>query len=169
MPGPQLSVDQQRIADISRALKQETDGKALRKELMRDLKQVVDPGVGRVKGAVLALPTTGAGQTEGGGLRQAIAQQVKPEVKLSGRYTGVNVKVRGRNMPRGFRFAARRLNSPNVWRHKVFGRDVWVEQSGIDPGWFEREIQKDGDEYQARVLSIIESMADRIASRAGSD
>lgn len=168
MPAPELSVDQARFAAVMKALKSETDGKELRKELNATLKGIAEPAVGRAKAAAMALPSSPGPRMEGGGLRQAIASQIKPEIRASGRDTGVRIRVKNKNMPRGFKWAAKRFNDTKSWRHPLFGnRDVWIEQSSGDPNWFDREVMQDKEAYEAQIMDAIEAMADRIARRAG--
>jgi hypothetical protein len=55
-PAFELSVDQQAVQKVAKALRAESDGKTLRKELMAELKTAVAPGVAAVQGKLRAIP-----------------------------------------------------------------------------------------------------------------
>lgn len=164
----QLTADQQQIAQVMAALKSEADGKALRREIGKRMRLIVEPAVGRAKNSVLALPSKGtsAGK-QGGSLRQSIATRIKAETRAQGRDTGVAIRVKGTGTSRNFRLAGRRLNQRRTWRHPVFGnREIWVEVTNRNPGWFDEEVSKDRDQYRNEILAAVEEMAERIARRA---
>lgn len=160
----ELSVDQQALAALGRALAAEADGKALRRELAANLRKAVEPAKQAAVGELMSMATGGMAHGEEP-LRVAVARQVKAEARLSGRSTGVRLKAMKKRMPREFHNAPKRLNSVKGWRHQVFGRDVYVEQTG-KPGWFDDPIAQDKDEYRQAVLDAMESMAQRISERA---
>lgn len=164
---PELSVDQRDLQIVGKALKDEADGKALRRDLMREMKAAVAPLQSETRAAVLAIPSQG-GPRDGAPLRQAIAASIRTETRFSGRSTGVGVRARGRGMPRGFRLGARALNRTRPWRHKVFGRDVWVFQTPSRPQWFDNPARRRQPEMKTAVRRSLDEMAQRIASRVRS-
>jgi hypothetical protein len=86
-------------------------------------------------------------------------------VRLSGQRTGVQVKVRKTPSLRGFNNAARMLNK-GTWRHKVFGRDVWVQQTTPTmKGFFDETLAKDRAKYRDAVVAAVEKMAKRVAGK----
>ncbi|HET6262352.1 MAG TPA: hypothetical protein VFG99_08960 [Chloroflexia bacterium] len=113
----------------------------------------------------MSMPSGGLRQP-GGGLRAAIARQVTTEVSATRRSAKVKVKVRKRNMPRGFRNAPRAVNSPAGWRHPVLGSGGtrWVSQLG-KPGWFDEPLRSHRVAYQRAVRQAMDATADRIARR----
>lgn len=167
MPEPDFTIDQRDMQIVAKALRAELDGKQLRKDLIREMKGAAEPARDEARAAVLAIPTSGGPRT-GEPLRQAIAERTTTEVRLSGRSTGVRVRVKGRGMPRGFRFAGRMLNRPRGWRHRVFGRDVWVSQTASSPRWFDGTMRRHRDEMKTAVREPLEAMARRIADRVRS-
>lgn len=167
--GVELSVEQQAIQQVGRALRGEADGKALRKELIGELKTAVEPGVAAVSGKLRSMPHTSAAQGRGGAsgppLGTYLAARVKATVRLSGRSTGVRVRIAQTAKLRGFALAARRLNRQS-WRHRVFGGDVWVTQQSPMPEFFDQTLAAGKGTYRAAVLRALEAMARRIAGRA---
>lgn len=160
----ELNVDQSALAEAAAALKSEADGKGLRRDLLRELKATTTPLVSDLKSAAQSIPSSGLAQNQGQPLRQAIAASIVPQVRLSGKNTGVAVRAKSTPHVRGFRWAARRMNRDS-FRHRVYGRDVWVEQRG-KPGWFDDTTKARRDDLKRAVLDAVEDMAKRIANRA---
>lgn len=160
----ELTVDQQAVKAVGDAMKAEDDGKALRRDLLREIREAGKPLVPDLQAAVRAVPDVSPASAVPP-LREAVASQITVGARLSGRSTGLKVTVGTKKDPRGFRFAGRRLNRPRGWSHPVFGnREVWAHQSGQQ--WFEPTILRRRDEVRAAVLSAVEAMAARIADRA---
>lgn len=162
--GFELTVDQQAVQRVVRALKAEEDGKTLRKELTVELKSAVGPGVSKVQGKLRAIPHPSRTRSSPP-LGSYLASRVKPQIRLSGRSTGVAVRMAQTPAIRGFKMAARRLNRKS-WRHRVFGRDVWVTQQSPIPGYFDDTLQEGKPQYRAAVIRALESMARRVARSA---
>ena len=160
-----LELDASVMQRVGRALGEEADGKKLRRDLAKELREVVSPVVSELKAAAQAMPSQGLPQGGGDPLRQAIAQGIKAEARLSGRSTGVRVKATKKNMPRDFANAPRRTNRKKGWRHQVFGRDVWVQQEG-DPGWFDNTTKGKAAGYRAACMKAMNDALARIKNRA---
>lgn len=163
-PPLELTVDQKAVQRVARALRAEEDGKALRKQLAADLKEAVGPGVSRVQGKLRAIPRSAAGAASSPPLGSYLASRVKPQIRLTGRSTGVRIRIGQTPRLRGFKMAARRLNRTQ-WRHRVFGADVWVTQQSPIPGFFDNTLNDSKPELRSAVLKALESMARRIAAR----
>lgn len=163
-PKFELSVDQQALQAVAKAIKAETDGKQLRKDLIAEIKSAVEPATQAVQGKLRSIPSrTSANPSPAMG--SYLASRVKPSVRLAGRSTGIRVRIQKTPRLRGFAFAARRLNRKS-WRHRVFGRDVWVEQTSPIPGFFDETLGADKAKYRKAVIDALEKMAQRIAERA---
>ncbi|WP_329187049.1 hypothetical protein [Actinacidiphila glaucinigra] len=160
-----VTVSADGIRALGDALKREADGKELRKELARNLREVLKPAAAEAKSAIMSMPSAGTRQG-GPGLRSMVARKIRPEVKLGGRWSGARVKAFKTPGLRGFANAPKRLNRPRGWRHLTYGREPWVTQHGKDH-WFDRAM--DGQQAAAReaVHEAMEAMARRIADRAG--
>ncbi|WP_260859785.1 hypothetical protein [Streptomyces cupreus] len=150
---------------LTRAIRAEEDGKELRKELAKNMREALKPGAAEAKSSIMAMPSSGLMSTAPA-LRSAVAKKIRPEVKLGGRWSGARVKAFKTKNVRGFPNAPKRLNRAGGWRHPVYGnREVWVQQHGkVD--WFDRAFQGREGLYKAAVEQAMEDMARRIASRA---
>lgn len=161
-PVIELTVDQKEIQGVVRAIRAEADAKDLRRDLLRDIRNVAAPIVPEVQSAVRALPAHRLASPQ---LREAVAKDVKVETRLSGGRTGVRIKIPAKG-PRKFKFAARKLNSPKGWRHPVFGNtNEWVEQRATSTPWFEPTVLKHADEVREAVKGALVAMVERIAAR----
>lgn len=158
-----LSVEQQGLQALGRALKDEADGKQLRKELSKKLREALEPIKEEARSNLMGIAS--AGLSQGAPLRSAVASQMKAEARLSGRNTGARLKVRRKGMPRGFHNAPKALNNPQGWRHRVYGRDVWTQQVALPSEWFDRATRAHRDDAAEAAMEAVEDMAQRIATR----
>ncbi|WP_075693862.1 hypothetical protein [Streptomyces acidiscabies] len=153
------------LAALTRAIRAEEDGKALRKELARNMREALKPAAAEAKSSVMSIAS--AGLPTAPALRSSVAKKIRPEVKLGGRWSGARVKAFKTKNVRGFPNAPKRLNRSGGWRHPVFGnREVWVQQHG-KTDWFDRSFEGREGQYKAAVEAAMENMARRIADRAG--
>ncbi len=158
-----LNVTTEGLQALGRALGAEADGKALRRDLAKDMRKALAPAVDAARSELMSMGSHGLPR-QGEPLRRAVAKQIKAEARLSGRSTGARIKARKRGMPRGFDNAPKRLNSNKGWRRQVFGRGAWVQQMGR-PGWFDDTVARDVARYRAAVVAAMEAAARRIAGR----
>jgi hypothetical protein len=156
------SKDQGRLKSLSRAMKAEEGGALLRKDLIVGLRAAVQPGQAAVKEQLRAWPHGGA-TVASPALGSFLASKTTTQVRLSGRRTGVAVRVARTPNLRGFRKAGAALNSAAGWRHKVFGRDVWVQQTSPQPGFFDKTLLRGKSACRAAVLKAVKSMERRVA------
>lgn len=153
------------LEDIGVALRYEQDGTRIRREIAAELRKAVEPAIDDAKGRILAMRSAGLAH-QGEPLRTAIAAKVKAQARLSGKASGVRVRVATTPDLRGFRLAPRRTNRAAGWRHPVFGdRDRWVHQTGA-VGWFDDAMHANPDQYVAAVRRVIEDTAQRIRNGA---
>ncbi|HEX4812252.1 MAG TPA: hypothetical protein VFV66_05815 [Nonomuraea sp.] len=159
-----LELTPQNLRQISRALRAEEDGKELRKELTRNMREALKPGAAQAKAGIMSM----ASATPHGGpaLKSSIARKIRPEVRISGRFPGAKIKAFKTPSLRGFAQAAKRTNRSSGWRHPVYGnREVWVQQHGKTK-WFDHAFEGQRDHYKQAVESALSDMAERIASRS---
>ena len=155
--------DTESFRRVARALADEGDGKELRRELVANLKAIMEPAAEEARANIMGMRSGGLPHA-GEQLRSAVAAGVKTYVR-TGHNPHVGIKASKRGMPRGFVNAPKRLNEAKGWRHKVFGRDVWVTQIGV-PGWFDRPIQRRRKQYERAVQQALENVAKRIDRKA---
>ena len=166
MAGASMSVSVQAdaLAALGRAMKAEADGKALRKDLTKELKGIISPIVSEARGAATGMPSAGL-EHDGEPLRSAIARRIVGEVRYSGRATGVRIKAKRKGMPRGFEHAPKRTNARGGWRRPVYGnKEVWVTQVGV-PDWFDDVMRDQRPDAKAKCLAAMEDTARRIKLR----
>lgn len=159
----ELSVDQQALQALARALSDEADGKKLRRDLAKNMRQALEPAKQEIRAGLMSMGTAGI-PVEGPPLRTVVLQKLKAEARLTGRKTGARLRIPKKGMPRNFPNAPKRLNSKKGWRHKVWGRDVWVQQMG-KPEFFDRPTIQHKAEYRAAVLAAMNESARRITRR----
>lgn len=162
-PPVELTVDQQALRDLARVLKDEADGKLLRRELTKALRKTADAPIGAAKAEALKIPSVGT--SHGQPLRQSVASSLKPVVRLSGKTTGVSIRQTRTPGLRGFALAGRKFNRP-TFRHKVYGREVWVDQKTFGNQWFDRPMQASIPDATADVSRVVQDLADTLAARA---
>jgi hypothetical protein len=160
-----LGVTTDDLARVGRLLRAESDGKELRKQLVKELKGAAEPAVGAARSAVMTIPGGGAARPA---LRPAIAKKIRPEVKLSGRWTGIRIKAKKTPALRNFPNAPKRTQKSGGWKHRVFGSDrVWVIQHG-KPDWFDGAMQGHADDYKRAVREVLDRYAADLAARLDS-
>lgn len=158
-----LTVEQRALKELGRALRQESNGKELRRDLIRELKKPLTPVVAEIKSGVMSMASGGL-KTGGEPLRAAVARKIRAEAKLSGYAVGVRIRARKTEGVRGFRNAPKRLNSPKGWRHPAFGSKEWVHQMG-KPNYFDDPIKGRKPEFRRHVIHAMDSTARRIGYR----
>lgn len=156
----ELTVDASQIKRLAARIRREEASKQLRKDLVKDIRLAVAPGVSAVKEKLRAIPHESMAHPSPT-LGSYLAARVRPQVKLTGWSAGVRVRIGQTPNLRGFKLAARRFNHTH-WRHKVFGRDVWVTQNSPIPGYFDDTLFAGRDKYRTAVFAAIHKMARRL-------
>lgn len=163
----ELTIDQKKLADLAKFFKNEADGKELKKQFTRELRQAVGPLVVELKNEIKAMPSQGLPHAEGGSLRQEIAKRIAPQISLGQKNPGIKVRARTTPNLRGFTYAGRRMNRQG-FRHPLFGDwDRPQVQEGA-PRWFDDTTYAYRPEIRRAVLAAMENAADRMAARLGS-
>jgi len=158
-----FTIEADDLARLAKILKQEENGKELRKELSANLRRASEPARDAARSNIMQMSTGGLPH-EGEPLREAIARRIVTEARLTGRSTGAKVKVKRKGMPRGFEHAAKRTNRQN-WRHPVFGnRNVWVTQIGR-PRWFDDAMRANAAQWRRAIADAMNHTAERIARK----
>lgn len=164
-PPVELTADQRALADVAGILRDESDGKTLRRDLNRALKAAAEAPIQRAKEGIMSVPSKGL--TQGQPLRSTVAASIKPISRLSGTSTGVSIRQTRTPGLRGFQVAGRKFNRAS-FRHRVFGTDRWVEQNTFGNAWFDRPMQDAAPDFKAEVLRVVQDLADTLAARARS-
>lgn len=150
-------------------MRAEADGKTLKRELTKTLRQGAEPLKGELQLAVRAIPAKHNIDREGVSLRQAVARKMAVQVRYGGRYAGVRVVQKGTPEVRGFKLAGRKLNQSKAWRHPIYGRranpEDWVEQKSRRPGWFDTTARASHARMKQKAIFAVEGMAGQVAAR----
>ncbi|MFE4397209.1 MULTISPECIES: hypothetical protein [Streptomycetaceae] len=157
-----VSVSFEGIDALTAALRAEEDGKQLRKDLAKGMRDALKPAAEQAKSGIMSMA---AASTAAPALRSAIAKKIRPEVKLGGRWTGARVKSRKIQGIRNFANAPKRTQRAAGWRTQTFGRGAWRVQHG-KVQWFDRAMQPNSATYRQAVADAMDAMARRIADRA---
>lgn len=145
------------------AIKAEADGKQLRKELAKNMRDALKPAAEQAKSGIMSMGSATGGTAPA--LRSSIAKRIRPEVRLTGRRTGARVKARKIPGIRGFANAPKRTQAKGGWRTQSWGNGTWRTQHGRIQ-WFDRAMDGHQAQYREAVRKAMEAMARRIASRA---
>ncbi|MFA7117118.1 MAG: hypothetical protein WC140_07830 [Bacteroidales bacterium] len=156
-----LSGPERRLRDLGRALRAEENGKELRRQLTRNLRQAAGPARQAARAEVRSVSSRGHA---GPSIRTAIAQKIQVVAKVSGKTVGARVVARETPKVRGFRHAPRRFNSAKGWNHLVYRSGRTAHQRG-KPGWFDKPIAARKPQYKRAVLAAMDATANRIARR----
>lgn len=135
---------------VARRLK-ETGRKDLRKDLLAGIRKEGKDTVKDIKASAAAeLPHRG-------GLAELVSRSSYGiRTRMSGNSIGVRVQGTSRSVK-----SLRALNAGRL-RHPVYGnRNVWVEQQ-VEPGWFDKPIERDADNIRRGVDRVLDDIARRI-------
>lgn len=137
----------QQLEVLAKRLKA-TGDRELRKELLRAFRE----GTKGTKPEVTRSLASRLPQRGGLAARMATSR-VSTKTKLSGRTVGVRIEARSPHDIRG-------MNAGRL-RHKVFGRNQWVDQT-IEPGVFTEPIEHDAPEIRDALQRVMRDLAHRL-------
>ncbi|MDF2968361.1 MAG: hypothetical protein K0Q93_2139 [Nocardioidaceae bacterium] len=89
----------------------------------------------------------------GSGLRATVARSVSATVDTGGATARLRVRAAQAKMPPDQRKLPRYLNRGS-WRHPVFGRDPWVEQTA-PPAWFDDAGARKGPQVRDNAVQVV--------------
>lgn len=157
-----VEMDQASLQRFVFALRLEDDGKALIRDLRKNLRVAAQPAVAAVKSSIRAMDSHSHVTP---GLRAAIASGVELKMNTGTRKVGVAIRAKKTPAVRGFALAARRTNRSKGWRHPFFGdRERWYDQKG-KVGWFDDTIPKFTPQFLQAGKQAMDEMAARISQR----
>lgn len=114
-PGFNVYLDPKQLRDTLRALKEIEGGRALQRELRKNLRSAAGPIVRDAK--------------QEASWSTRIPGAISARVWASNRRTGIFITVNRTKAPHGRPFEGLSRSGNRDWfRHRVFGRDVWVTQ-----------------------------------------
>lgn len=125
-----------------------TGDRELRKELLRGIRE----GTKGTKPDITRSLSTRLPRRGGLAARMATSR-ISTRTKLSGKSVSVRLEARAPHDIKG-------MNAGRL-RHKVFGREQWVEQQ-VPPGVFTDPIERDAPEIRRNVERVMSDVASRI-------
>lgn len=149
------------MSKLKRAMAEASDGKVLKRELSKRLRNLMNPLVQEQRGRVLRLPSKGH---SGSSMRQAIARQTKAATRWGGRTMGVSIIQRARSMPRDFNMAGRAFNREEGWNPTTLGGTT-VHQQVSPTQWFDGATDGKKPEVGRQVLAALEETSAKIAAQ----
>jgi len=168
---------------ITKQLRQVADGKELRKELTRGIRDALRPLVPQVRAAYLAGPSKGTRKTPSRrrqpNLRTLLAKAVRVEVRTSGRMAGARIRTDGRKMPSGMKALPRYWEGPEHfgwrgrWRHPVFPdagpRHRFTDRTrafATEASWVQQEshptFYRTVEPHEAQVRRAVDEVFERV-------
>ncbi|OKK06415.1 hypothetical protein AMK26_10340 [Streptomyces sp. CB03234] len=166
-PPFELECTHEGLDALVRAIRAQADGKQLRKDLAKNMREALKPAAALAKSNIMAMSSAGL-STSTPGLRSAIAKKIRPEVKLGGRWSGARVKAFKTPGLRGFPNAPKRTNRRDGgWRTLTYGHEPWRTQYG-KRHWFDESFEGQDARFKQAVLDAMNDMAQRLADRAQS-
>lgn len=150
----------EKMSILKRAMAEAADGKVLKRELAKQLRDIMNPLVAEQRRKVLSLPSRGGHPDS---MRQAVARQTKAATRWSGKSMGVQIIQRARSMPRNFQMAGRMFNRQEGWNPTTLGGET-VHQQIRPAQWFDGPTDGQRPEVAQKVHRALEATAAKIAS-----
>lgn len=152
----------EQMGKLKRAMAEASNGKAMKRELSKKLRGIMNPLVAEQRARVLRLPSKGH---QGQSMRQAVARQTKAATRWAGRDMGVQIIQRARSMPRDFRMAGRMFNREEGWHPKTLGGEQ-LHQQVRPANWFDAPVTGKRAEVGRQVHAALVEAADKIGESA---
>lgn len=95
------------------------------------------------------------------GLRARVARSLRIVTRATG---DVRISTNGSRMGRSAAIIPRVMDSPQGWRHPVFGRATWVRQGASPPGWFLETADAAAPEAIRGAERVLDKYADYLAN-----
>lgn len=127
-----------RYKALSRRVKKAANGKDLQRKLTKAIRKEGGPALAAVRAAWLTVDVTSLPPNDRGGhgrpdTATGLRARVARATGISATQRGIAIKVPGRRVDPKYPslpFYLNGLPRGKPWRHRVFGRDVWVGQKG---------------------------------------
>lgn len=158
---------------LGKRLAKTAQGKVLRKQLNKRIREAMKPAVADVQRAIHGMSVRGVrghgtarrarayavnrprGRVTAHGLRATVARGVKSRVKFSGYTVGARLYMDTSHMTNKQRTLPKHLDDPGGWRHPVWGhRTKWVRQYGT-PYW-DRTLRRHHLRMRKAVMAAVE-------------
>jgi hypothetical protein len=155
-----MSFDEKRLVRLARAMKSEEDGKALRKDMVREFRTALNPTRNKARAAIRSMPSTG-NRRGGLKLRGRVAAKVMVQIKPTGKFPGATLKAKKTPNVRKFRNAPKRLNQRSFSHPAIGNPRQRVRQVG-KPGWFDKTVRADRASHRRAARKVLKSAEKRL-------
>jgi hypothetical protein len=156
----EMSFDEKRLVRLARAMRSEEDGKALRRDMVREFRGALNPTRNKARAAIKSMPSNGA-RRGGMKLRGRVAAKVMVQIKPSGKFAGATLKAKKTPNVRKFRNAPKRLNQKSFSHPSIGNPRQRVRQVG-KPGWFDKTVQADRAQHRRAARKVLNSASRRL-------
>ncbi|MDX8050402.1 hypothetical protein SK571_13505 [Lentzea sp. BCCO 10_0798] len=154
----EMSFDEKRLVRLARAMRSEEDGKALRKDMLREFRAALNPTRNSVRAAIRAMPTKGHAGMK---LRSKVAAKVMVQIRPTGKFPGATLKAKKTPNVRKFRNAPKRLNQKSFQRPMIGNPRQRVRQVGA-PGWFDKTVRARRGAHRRAARNVIKAAEKRL-------
>jgi hypothetical protein len=148
-----------------------SDGRGLREDLRREIREASSDVVTDLRAAVLGLHITGEGRRvprsvatarPGPPLRASVADAVRLRTSLAGRSPGVRIDVDSSRLPAELANMPSRLDEGR-WRHPVYGnRESWTTEYAAPGGWWFNTLQRHLPRWRRAVEDAMRAVDARL-------
>lgn len=150
---------------VARQLRAAGNGKALRRDMTKGLRQGAKPAVAAVKAAALDLPDKAGNASPG--LRRQMAAATGVQVRTTGRQAGVRVRISRQRM--GDKASLAKVTNVGRWRHPVYADKskprsewTWVPQTSR-PRWFDRASASAAGPVRRELKRVLDDIERKLA------
>ncbi|WP_199444456.1 hypothetical protein [Umezawaea beigongshangensis] len=158
-----ISAEERKLRDLARALRSEEDGKAMRRDMVREMRAVLNPTRNAARAAIRAMPSNGHAGLK---LRSVVASKVMVQIKPSGRFAGAALRAKKTPSVRKFRNAPKRLNARKGFTHPAINNpSARIHQMGR-PGWFDDTTRRDRAKHKRAMAGVLRAAEQRITSKS---
>jgi hypothetical protein len=138
------------LRDVGRALRQAGDGRELKKDLARNLRNAGKPAAEEMRTKLRgALPSSNG----------LAALFTKKRFSVRNRFAGKNAGI---SITTGTAHQFSGVENSGTVRHPVFGGKAWVAQSVGGAGVLERTFEENADEFAEGVVSALDETLQRL-------
>ena len=146
-----IEIDSHEFHDVMLATR-EFD-KVLYRELRKAMREAGEPILKDIKVGIALIPSKSDGT-----VRRGLIAGTKVTLVMGGKNPGIRIKTSGKALGNKAVLAA--AFNKNKFRHKVFGRDVWVDQPGHP--YFGKVILDHKDEVLEKVRVALDDAAKEV-------
>lgn len=156
----EITWGEKRLVRVAKALKSEEDGKAMRRDMVKEFRGALNPTRNKVRAAIRSMPSKGS-RRGGMRLRSRVAAKVMVQIKPAGKFPGATLKAKKTPNIRKFRNAPKRLNQKSFSHPAIGNPRQRVRQVG-KPGWFDKTVRADRAAHRRAARNVLKAAEKRL-------